>query len=64
MAGEAGLAELSDTSHFHDRGFLLPLRKANGFFTIGVDATKGFAVAIKDGNLPVTVFTPLVFSKC
>jgi hypothetical protein len=63
MSG-AGLAELSDASHFYDGGFLLPFCKANGFFTIGVDATKGFAVIVKHSDLPVTVLAPIVFPEC
>jgi hypothetical protein len=63
VEGGAGLAELSDAGHFHDWGFLLPLCKANGFFTIGVNATKGFAVFVKHSHLPVTVFTPTVFPE-
>jgi hypothetical protein len=60
VEGGAGLAELSDASHFHDRRFLLPLCKASGLLTIRVDATKGFAITIKNGNLPVMVLSPLV----
>src|ERR1700737_4333320 len=63
MSG-AGLVDLSDASHFHDRGFLLPLCKACGLLTIRVDATEGFAITIKNGNLPVMVLSPPVFPEC
>ena len=63
MSG-AGLAKLGDASHFHDRGFLLPLCKASGLLTIRVNATEGFAITIKNGNLPVMVLSPPVFPEC
>jgi hypothetical protein len=62
-AGGAGLAELSDASHFDNRGLRLPHCKASGLLTFGVDSNKSFAVAIKNFNLPVTVFPPLVFPE-
>ena len=63
MSG-AGLAKLGDASHFHDRGFLLPFCKASGLLTIRVNATEGFAITIKNGNLPVMVLSPPVFPEC
>jgi hypothetical protein len=59
-----GLAELGDASHFHDRRFLLSICKVSGLLMIRVDATKSFAVVIKDGDLPVMVLTPPIFSEC
>jgi hypothetical protein len=59
----AGLAELSDASHFHDWGFLLPLCKSSGFLMIRVDATESFAVLVKHSHLPVPVLSPLVFPE-
>ena len=56
-----GLAELGDASHFHDRGFLLPLCKASGLLTIRVDATKSLAVLVKQSHLPMMMFSPCVF---
>jgi hypothetical protein len=61
--GEAGLADLNDAGHFHKRGFLLPICKASGLLMIRVHADKGFAVLVKQGNLPVMVFSPLVCPK-
>jgi hypothetical protein len=62
-AGEARLADLSDASHFHNRGFSLPLCKSSGLVTIRVDATKSLAVLVKHSHLPVMVFSPLVFPE-
>jgi hypothetical protein len=63
VAGGTGLAELSDASHFHDRGFLLPLCKARGLSMIRVDSNKSLAILVKQGNLPVMVFSPFVFPE-
>ena len=62
--GGLELADLSDASHLHDRGFLLPLCKGSSLFTIRVDTTKSFAVLVKHGHLPVIVFSPSVFPEC
>jgi hypothetical protein len=64
VEGGAGLAELSDASHFHDRRFLLPLCKTGGLVVIRVPSNKGFAVLVKQSHLPVIVFSTLVFSVC
>jgi hypothetical protein len=48
-----GLADLSDPSHFHDRGFLLPLCKASGLLTIRVVPTKSLTVLVKQSHLPM-----------
>jgi hypothetical protein len=62
-AGEARLANFGDASQSHYRRFPLSIRKASGLLMIRGDATKSFIVAIKDGNLPVTVFAPHGFSE-
>ena len=59
----AGLGELGDASHLHDGGFPLPCCKAIGLLTLRVGASKSFAVAIEDLNLPMTVLPPLIFPK-
>ena len=59
----AGLADLSDAGHFHDRRFLLTLCKASGLIMIRVGASKSFAVVIENFSLPVMVFSPLVFPE-
>ena len=60
MSG-AGLAELGDPSHFHDRGFLLALCKPSGLLTIRVDANKSLTVLVKQSHLPMMMFSPSVF---
>ena len=60
MSG-ARLADLPDASHFHDRGFLVPLCKASGLLMIRVDASESLAVLVKQRHLPVMVFSPSVF---
>ena len=57
------LVNFRDASHFHNRGFLLPICEASGLVTICVDATKGLAILVKHRHLPVTVLSPLVFPK-
>ena len=59
-----GLAELSDTGHFHDRGFFLPICETSGLFMIRVNSDKSLAVAIKHFYLPMAVLPPFVFSEC
>jgi hypothetical protein len=58
----AGLTDLSDASHFHDRGFLLPVCKPSSLVTVRVHASKSLAVLVKHSRLPVMMFSPLVFS--
>jgi hypothetical protein len=59
----AGLADLSNASHFHDRGFLLSICKARGFFMVGIQANKPLTVFVKHGDLPVMMFSPSVFPE-
>ena len=63
QAGGTGLAELSDASHFYDRGFLLPVCKTGGLVMIRVDSIKSLAVLVKQSHLPVMVFSTLVCPK-
>ena len=47
VEGGAGLAELSDASHFHDRRFLLSLCKSGGLFMVRIHAGKALSVLVK-----------------
>src|ERR1039458_9653967 len=59
-----GLTDLSDASHFNERGLPLPLCKASSLVTIRVDASKSFAVLVKQSRLIMMVFSPSVFPEC
>jgi hypothetical protein len=53
-----GLADFDDASHFHDGGFLLPLRKIGGLLMIRVGASKPLPVIVKQSHLPMMVLPP------
>jgi hypothetical protein len=59
----AGLAELCDASHSYNWRLFLPLCKACGLFMVCVHADKPLTVIVKQSNLPVMVFSPLVFRE-
>jgi hypothetical protein len=50
VEGGAGLAELNDASHFHDRRFFPPLCKASGLFMVRIHAGKALSVLVKHGE--------------
>jgi hypothetical protein len=58
---QAGLADLKDPGHFHDRGFPLPLCKAIGLSVIRISAGKPLTVFVKQSHLPVVVLSPCIF---
>ena len=57
------LTDLNDPSHFHNRGFLLPLCKCCGLGMNCVGAGKPLAIIVKHGHLPVMVLAPRVFPE-
>ena len=57
---QPGSVHFEDSSRFHDRGLLLAFRKSDGALAVNVNAGKFFAIAVKDGHLPVTVFPAAV----
>jgi len=59
----AGLADLNDAGHFHDRGFPLTLGKVIGLGMNRVDANKPLPVLVKQSHLPMMVFPPCVFPE-
>jgi hypothetical protein len=58
-----GLAELSDTAHFHDGRLPLPFGRFVGLFSVRINTSKVFPVRVKHSHLPVMVFSSLVFPE-
>jgi hypothetical protein len=52
-----------DARRSHHRRILLAFGESSGTASIGVNARKAFAIAVKNGYLPVAVLAPLVRSK-
>jgi hypothetical protein len=63
MVSVLALADLNDASHFHDRIFPLPLCKSSGLGMNCIGAGKPLTVIVKQGHLPMMVFSPSVFSE-
>jgi len=64
QAGGTGLADFDDAGHFYNWGLFLPLCKSSGLSMNCVGAREPLAVIVKNGHLPVMVFSPLVFPEC
>src|SRR5271167_497395 len=58
--GKERSVHFHDARCFHNRRFLLALRKARRPLAINVDARELFPVVIIDGYLPMPVFAPAV----
>ncbi len=58
-----GLADFDDAGHLYDWGLFLPLCKSSGLSMNCVGAREPLAVNVKNGHLPVVVFSPLVFPE-
>jgi hypothetical protein len=59
----SGLADFYDAGHFYNWGFFLPLCKPSGLSMNTVRASEPLAVLVKQGNLPMMEFSPLVCPK-
>ncbi len=59
----AGLPDLQYSRGLDDRRLSLPLSKLHRLLTGRVNAGEPLAVFVEDGNLPVLVLAPLVFSE-
>jgi hypothetical protein len=58
-----GLPDLQHPRRLNDRRLPLPFGKFGRFGPVGVYASEPFAILVKDGDLPVFMFAPLVFSE-
>ena len=55
------LGNLSDASGLHDGRGALALGKARGFFLVGIDAAKTFAIGVENGYEPMMMLSAAVF---
>jgi len=56
--------DFNDACHLYDRRFLLTTCKAGGFLVIRVHASESLPIRVKNSNLPMVMFSPLVFLEC
>jgi hypothetical protein len=58
-----GLPDLQHTRSLNDGGLPLAIGKFDCLGAVSIHASEPFAILVKDGDLPVLVFAPLVFPE-